>query len=119
MERACCRAAEAARDDGANAPGGYFHGKIRSHCGHFARLNVAAFAVTFAIIWGFGPFVLTSWIMAFDGPGAPPTLIGQVYRDYWITPVGSIIGFLSATYDALIGGAVFACLYNSISDYVR
>jgi hypothetical protein len=77
-------------------------------------LNVKAFAVTCALIWGFGLFALTWWIMAFDGATGQPTLLGQLYRGYSISPLGSFIGLLWATPDALVGGAIFAWLYNQL-----
>jgi hypothetical protein len=83
------------------------------------RLNVKALALTGALIWGFGLFLVTWWMMAFDGATGQPTLIGQVYRGYTVSPVGSIIGFVWATPDGLIGGALIAWLYNLIADWVR
>ncbi len=83
------------------------------------RLNVKAFAVTFGLIWGIGLFVLTWWIMAFDGATGQATLIGQVYRGYHISPLGSLIGLAWATPDGLIGGAIFAWLYNLIAAHLR
>ncbi len=83
------------------------------------RLNVKAFAVAFGLIWGIGVFVLTWWIMAFDGATGQATLIGQVYRGYSISPLGSLIGLAWATPDGLIWGALFAWLYNLITDRLR
>jgi hypothetical protein len=83
------------------------------------RLNVTAFAVTCGLIWGIGLFVLTWWIMAFDGATGQASLIGRVYRGYSISPLGSLIGLVWATPDGLIGGAIFAWLYNLVADRVR
>jgi hypothetical protein len=79
------------------------------------RLDVKAFAVAFALIWGIGLFALTWWIMAFEGATHQGTLIGEVYRGYTIGPMGSLIGLAWATPDGLIGGAIFAWLYNLIA----
>jgi hypothetical protein len=38
-----------------------------------------------------------------------------LYRGFNISPVGSFIGFVWAFVDGLIGGAIFAWLYNQIS----
>ncbi len=76
------------------------------------ELDVKAFAIAFALIWGFGLFILTWWIMAFEGASHAITLIGLVYRGYNISPLGSAIGLLWALPDGLIGGAIFAWLYN-------
>ena len=76
------------------------------------KLNIKAFALTCGVIWGIGLFVITWWIIAFDGATGEPTLIGLVYRGYRISPIGSLIGLLWAFADGLVGGAIFAWLYN-------
>ena len=79
------------------------------------KLNVKAFALACGILWGVGLFFLTWWIIAFDGSTGQPTIIGQVYRGYNISPIGSVIGLVYGFFDALIGGAIFAWLYNLIA----
>ena len=76
------------------------------------KLNVKAFALSCELVWGFGLFALTWWIIAFDGASGEPTLIGRLYRGYSISPVGSAIGLVWAFCDGLVGGLVFAWLYN-------
>ncbi len=80
------------------------------------KLNIKAFAVTFALFWGLGLFLATWWIIAFDGASGQITLIGKVYRGYSISPVGSVIGLAWALFDGLACGAIFAWLYNKLSD---
>jgi len=79
------------------------------------QLNVKAFAVTCGLIWGFGLCAITWWVILFDGPSADPTFIARVYRGYSLTPLGSLIGLAWALVDGLIGGAVFAWLYNTLA----
>ena len=79
------------------------------------KLNLKAFALTCGIIWGLALFVLTWWIIAFEGSTGDRTFIGIVYRGYSISPLGSLIGLLYALIDGGIGGAIFAWLYNCIS----
>jgi len=79
------------------------------------KLNVKAFALTCGIFWGIALFLLTWWIIAFDGASCEPTFIGRLYRGFSISPTGSFIGFVWAFVDGLIGGAIFAWLYNLIS----
>jgi hypothetical protein len=79
------------------------------------KLNIKSFALTCGIIWGFGLFFLTWWFIAFDGATGEPTLIGKVYRGYTVSPIGSVIGLVYAFFDALIGGAIFAWLYNKLA----
>lgn len=79
------------------------------------KLNVKAFAITCGLIWGIGIFILTWWIIVFDGATGEPTLIGRVYRGYTVSPAGSFIGLTWGMADGLIGGSIFAWLYNLIS----
>ena len=76
------------------------------------KLNVKAFALSFGLVWGLSIFLLTWWIILFDGPTGEITIIGKLYRGYNISAVGSVIGLVWAFFDGLIGGAIFAWLYN-------
>lgn len=76
------------------------------------KLDVKAFALTCALIWGIGLFVLTWWVIAFEGSTGEVLFIGHIYRGYSISPLGSMIGLIWGFVDALIGGAIFAWLYN-------
>ena len=79
------------------------------------KLDVKAFAVACGLLWGLGLFVMTWWIMAFEGATGDPTFIGRLYRGYAISPAGSFIGLVWALVDGLVGGAIFAWLYNFLS----
>ena len=76
------------------------------------KLNVKAFAITCALMWGFGVFFLAWWIMLFEGATGDVPFLGHLYRGFNISPLGSVIGLVWAFFDALIGGAIFAWLYN-------
>ena len=78
-------------------------------------LNVKAFALACGLLWGIGLFLITWWIIAFDGSTNEPTLIGRIYRGYNISPLGSLIGLAWALPDGAIGGAILAWLYNLIA----
>ena len=78
------------------------------------RLNIKAFGLTCGLFWGFGLFLLTWWIIVFEGPSVDPTFIGRIYRGYSLTPTGSFIGLIWALLDGFIGGVIFAWLYNLI-----
>jgi hypothetical protein len=78
------------------------------------KLDVRAFALTSGLLWGVGLFLLTLWIMAFEGATGEVTLIGRVYRGYSISPVGSVFGLVWGLLDGAIGGAAFAWLYNRL-----
>jgi len=79
------------------------------------RLNTKAFAFASALVWGMGIFLLTWWIMAFEGASGDATWIAQVYRGYRISPAGSVIGLAWATVDGLVFGALFASAYNALA----
>ena len=54
------------------------------------RLKVKAFALSCGLIWGLGLFLLTWWIIAFDGVTGEITFVGRLYRGYSISPLGSV-----------------------------
>lgn len=78
------------------------------------KLNVKAFALTCGLMWGLGLFFLTWWMIALGGATGEVTLIGRIYIGYRISALGSVIGLAWGFVDALIGGAIFAWLYNFI-----
>jgi hypothetical protein len=79
------------------------------------KFNVKAFALTTGIFWGIGLLLITWWIILFEGTSCEVTLIGYVYRGYSISIAGSFIGFAWGFVDGIIGGAIFAWLYNLLS----
>ena len=79
------------------------------------KFDVKAFALTCGLVWGLGLFFLTWWIIAFDGVTGEATLIGRLYRGYTISAMGSLVGMIWAFFDGLIGGAIFAWLYNLLA----
>lgn len=80
------------------------------------KLSVPAFAITCAILWGLALFLCTWWIIIFEGQQpADDLVIGRIYRGYTVSTVGSVIGLLWGAADGLIGGAIFAWLYNLIA----
>ena len=79
------------------------------------KLNIKSFALTCGILWGMAVFMLTWWIIAFDGVTQEPTIIGLVYRGFNISPAGSLIGLMWAFVDGLISGAAFAWIYNTVN----
>ncbi len=78
------------------------------------KLDVKAFALTCGLLWGLGLFFLTWWMIALGGATGDTTLIGRIYIGYRVSPLGSVIGLAWGFVDALIGGAIFAWLYNLI-----
>ena len=79
------------------------------------KLNIKAFAIAVAVVWGLGIFIGTWWVILLDGASNEMTSLGHIYRGYTITPLGSVIGMVWGLLDGLIAGAIFAWLYNFIS----
>jgi len=79
------------------------------------RFNVKSFALTTGLFAGLGLFFLTWWIIIFEGTTQEATIIGMVYRGYNISALGSVIGLIWGFFDGLIGGAIFAWLYNLLN----
>jgi len=76
------------------------------------KLNIKALALTTGLVWGLGIFFMTWWIIYFDGASGEITMLGQIYRGYNISPAGSFYGLVWGFFDGLIGGAIFAAVYN-------
>jgi hypothetical protein len=79
------------------------------------KLDIKAFGLTCGLLWGIGLFCLTWWIILFDGATGEITLLGRIYRGYSISPLGSVVGLAWALADGLVGGIVFAWLYNRLA----
>jgi len=80
------------------------------------KLNLKAAALAGGLIWGLGLFFMTWWIIAFEGQTGEQTIIGLVYRGYNISAMGSLIGLVWGFVDGLIGGFIFAWLYNKFAN---
>jgi hypothetical protein len=79
------------------------------------KLDVKAFALTCGVVWGLGIFVLAWWVILWNGSGGPVPLLGQMYRGFTFSPIGSFIGLAWAFPDGLVLGALVAWLYNRLS----
>ena len=80
------------------------------------KLNVRAFALAGGILWAVCMFILTWWIMMFTGNTGDPTIVGKMYYiGYSISPIGSLIGAVYGFFDAGIGCAIFALIYNKLA----
>ena len=79
------------------------------------KLDIKALALACAILWGLTVFLVTWWVIVLEGVTGNPTWLGAVYPGYNISAVGSFIGLGWGFVDGLIGGAVFAWLYNKLA----
>ncbi|HEQ98755.1 MAG TPA: hypothetical protein ENO22_05375 [candidate division Zixibacteria bacterium] len=83
------------------------------------RLNVKAFALACGLIWGLGLMAITWWVILFEGATRDLMALGHVYRGFNVSPLGSVFGLIWGFFDGLIGGAIFAWLYNLIAGQSR
>ena len=82
------------------------------------KLDIRAFSVTCGILGAIGLLLATWWVMALDGSSVNPTWLGHLYRGYDLTLRGSLIGAVWAFFDGLIGGALFAWMYDYLQAHV-
>jgi len=83
------------------------------------KLSIKALAITAAIIWGGALLIVGSANIIFPGYGSSfLEVMGSIYPGYQPgTGLSSvIIGSLYGVVDAGIGAAIFAWLYNFISE---
>ncbi len=76
------------------------------------KLNVKAFALACGLLWGIGLFLMTGWVIIFEGVSSEGTVFGHVFRGYSLTAAGSIIGLLWGLVVGAIIGGLLAWLYN-------
>ena len=79
-----------------------------------AKLDVKAFALSVGIVWAVGAFILGISAMLFGWGTAWLELISSCYIGYKATLMGSIIGAVWGFFDAGIGAALVAWLYNKL-----
>jgi hypothetical protein len=80
-------------------------------------LSVKAFALTVALLWGGAVFVVDLGHMIWPGYGAAfLEVVRSLYPGYELTTgvVALLVGTVYAFLDGLVGGAIFAWLYNAM-----
>ena len=80
-----------------------------------AKLDVKAFAFAGGIIWGLSVLILTWCEIAGYGSISAMDVVRSYYIGYSVTPLGSLLGLIYGFFDAGIGCAIFALLYNRLS----
>ena len=79
------------------------------------KLNVKAFALTCGLLWGGAVCFATIWLLLMGSQGATIGLLSSFYLGYTFSWVGAFVGLVWGFVDGMIGGAIFAWLYNKIS----
>ena len=79
------------------------------------KLNVKAFALTCAILWALTMLLMTIFMVLRGDTCSFMDNFTSIYFGYSVSWVGAIIGTIWGFVDGLIGGAIFAWLYNKLS----
>ena len=79
------------------------------------KLNVKAFALTCAILWALTMLLMTIFMVLRGDTCSFMDNFTSIYFGYTVSWVGAIIGTIWGFVDGLIGGAIFAWLYNKLS----
>ncbi len=79
------------------------------------RLNAKAMAMAMSagILWGASVFIATAWILITGSGGETLSTLGAFYLGYSVSWGGAFIGLAYGLVDGLIGGFLFALLYNA------
>ena len=80
------------------------------------RLSATVYGVVFGLTLGIGILVATLWLVVRGGPVVGPNLalLGQFFRGYTVTYVGSLVGFTYGFVTGFVIGFSIATIYNWI-----
>ena len=78
-------------------------------------LHAKNFGLACAILWGVSVFVLGMFAKHMGWGTEMVMLLGSFYKGYDMTFLGSVIGGVWGFVEGLVGGYIFACLYNSLT----
>jgi len=82
-------------------------------------LNTRAFAIAAGVLSGLFIFLLTVWLLLIGSGGETISLLQQVFLGYSFSFGGAVIGLLWGFVHGLIGGFIFASLYNGLASKGR
>lgn len=83
------------------------------------KFNVLALALTLGLFWGVMIFLVTWWIILFEGQTHAIPTLGHIYRGYNISALGSVYGLIWGLCDGFVGGLIFGWLYNLLARPAR
>ena len=80
------------------------------------RLNSLIVGITFGILFGWGLFLATLWLVLKGGPQVGPHLIllANYFPGYRVTVLGSFIGFVYGFVTGFLAGSLIGWIYNYI-----
>jgi hypothetical protein len=80
-----------------------------------AKLDIRAFSLAAGILWSVSVFLMGMTATTCSWAGKFVAALGVFYVGYSATILGSFIGAVWGFFDAAIGCAVFAWLYNKLA----
>ena len=78
------------------------------------KLNIKAFALTCGILWALTMLLMTVFMVLRNDMCSFMDNFSSIYYGYTVSWSGAVIGTVWGFIDGLIGGAVFAWLYNKL-----
>lgn len=82
------------------------------------KLNPKALAIALGIVWGINWFILTWWMILFEGVTHEVTLLGRWYRGFTVSPIGSLVALGYGFVDGFFIGLLVAIVYNKIAPHL-
>ena len=79
------------------------------------KLKPIAFALALGSVWGLNWFLLTWWMILFDGITHEVTLLGRWYRGFTVSPVGSLVALGYGLVDGFMLGLLLTLRNNPSS----
>ena len=79
------------------------------------KLNTKAFALTCGILWALTMLLMTIFMVLRNDTCSFMDNFTSIYFGYSVSWVGAVVGAVWGFVDGLIGGAVFAWLYNKLA----
>jgi hypothetical protein len=79
-----------------------------------ARLNALILGIVLGLVFGFGLFLVTIWLVIKGGAVVGPNLalLGQVFIGYDVTAWGSLVGLFYGFLSGFVIGFAIASIYN-------
>ena len=83
------------------------------------KLKPKALALSVGLVWGVNWFILTWWMILWEGVTHEVTLLGRWYRGFTVSPVGSLVALAYGFVDGFLLGLPVALLYNKLAPLIK
>lgn len=83
------------------------------------KLKPLALALSVGSVWGINWFILTWWMILFEGITHEVTLLGRWYRGFTVSPAGSLVALGYGFVDGFLLGLLVAWLYNKLAPHIK